>query len=168
LIFFIFLFGLSACNHGIAPLEEPSVTPGFEGKVFFKGSWPTGQYSQIIVTLFKNPILDSTDFNLMNLRFVSKPVPDGVKEFKYSTKDKDNFLSNVEAGEYAYLAVAMQVRPNSFARRDWKIIGVYIPNGDSSKAGRIIIPPDTFLKDVNITCDFDHLPVQPPEGVAGK
>ncbi len=167
LTFFLILFSLSACDHGIAPLPQKDVEPGFSGKVTFEGTWPAN-ISETVVILFKEPLKDSTDFNLLNLRFVSPPIPYGTKEFLYSTKDPQNFISNVEAGHYAYLAVAQQVIPNSFARKAWKVVGIYCANGDSTKAGEIDIPENTFLQNVNIHCDFNHLPTQPPGGVAGK
>ncbi len=168
--FFIFLFAialLSGCNHGIAPIEAPDVEPGFSGKITFIGNWPN-DVLQTVVVLFKDPLIDSTDFNMLNLRFVSAPIPYGSKEFIFSTEDKNNFVSNVEPGEYAYLAVAQQIIPNSFARKAWRIAGVYCPDGDSTNAGKFYLPENTFLENVNITCDFNRPPAQPPGGTAGK
>ncbi len=162
--FILLLIILSSCDHGIAPPAAlPTVEPGFSGKVTFVGQWPDSVV-QTYVVLFKNPLLDSLDFNIQNLRFVSVPIPKGSREFLFSTKDKNNVLSNVEPGHYAYLAVAQQLKALSFNRKDWFVAAVYYPDGDSTKAGEFTLPENTFLENVNILCDFNHPPVQPPGG----
>ena len=166
-IFVLFIALFNSCNHGIAPIAAPEVNPGFSGKVTFKGTWPT-DVAQTYVVLFKNPLKDSSDFNMFNLNFVSAPIPQGSKEFTFSTEDPKNVLCKVEPGQYAYLAVAQQKKAFSFNRKDWFVAGVYYPNGDTSKAGEFILPENTFLKNVDILCDFDHPPVQPPGGKALK
>ena len=162
--FILALILLISCDHGIAPPGAmPAVEPGFSGKVTFTGSWPCNVYETYVV-LFKNPLLDSLDFNIQNLYFVSAPIPAGSKEFLFSTKDSRNVISNVKPGHYSYLAVAQQLKPYSFNRKDWFVAAVYYPDGDSSKAGEFNLPENTFLKNINILCDFNHPPVQPPGG----
>ncbi len=165
--FALLLIVAVSCDHGIAPLPLVKVEPGFSGTIKFLGTWPAGVV-QTHVVLFKNPLRDSTDFNVTNIKYISESIPFGVKEYSYSTKSSGAAISNVTPGDYGYLAVAQSKKALSLNRKDWFIVGVFVPNGDSTKAGKFTLPENTFLKNVDIICDFDHPPVQPPGGKAAK
>ncbi len=158
----IFLIGIliSACDGGIQPgMEEP----GFSGTIYFIGEWPDSVKRTHIV-LFKEPLLDTSDFSAENLKYVNNEIPYGVKEDKYTTLNNSLF-GVIKPGEYGYLAVAQSTLETiSLKREDWTIAGLYYNPGDSTKPGRLIIPENTFLRNINIVCDFNHPPVQPPGG----
>lgn len=165
ILFFSVIF--ASCDHGIAPLPAVQVEPGFAGTVTFKGRWPVGVKETHIV-LFKNPLKDSTDFNITNIKYISEAIPYGLKEYRYSTKSPGAAISNVIPGKYGYLAVAQSKKGLSLNRKDWFIIGVFIPDGDSTRAGNFTLPDNTFLENVDILCDFSRPPVQPPGGKITK
>ncbi len=163
----LLLIGFSSCDHGIAPVPLAKVEPGFSGTIKFSGNWPA-DVLQTRIVLFKNPLRSSADFNVTNVKYISESIPDGVKEYHYTTKSPDAVISNVQPGRYGYLAVAQSKKLLSFNREDWFIVGVFIPNGDSTKAGEFDLPENTFLENVDITCDFNHPPHQPPGGNTQK
>ena len=154
---------LFSCDKGLSPdMAAPKV--GFSGTINFLGDWDES-INQTLVVLFKTPLLSKDDFNVFNLKYVSDTIPSGSQLFGYSTNDNP-LINNVEAGEYAYLAVA-QSKKNiiTLNREDWFIVGVYYLNDDLSQPGKLVIPEATFVTDVNIICDFNNPPPQPPGGV---
>lgn len=157
-LFFILVF--YGCDKGIAP-EELAVQPGFSGKIIFRGEWAAG-ITRTHIVLFKDPLQSASDFNINNLKYVSEEIPYGSEEYSYNTL-KDAVIENIDPGEYAYLAVA-QSRSIflSLNRSSWFVVGIYINIVDSTNNGKIIIPSDQFLVNINITCNFDNPPVQPP------
>lgn len=158
---------LAACDldHGIVPkpVKEPT---GFSGRVTFVGAWPDSiQRTHIVI--FKDPLLSVLDFNIFNLKYVSWEIPYGIEEYNYSSLDSSYIPGNgkFEPGEYSYVAVAQQKTINlSLLRRDWFVVGVYYAPGDTSKPGKLVIPDGKFVRNINITCDFDNPPPQPPGG----
>ncbi len=158
--YFLLAIVLWNCDGGIQPgLQEP----GFSGTIYFIGEWPDSVKRTHIV-LFKEPLLDTSDFSAENLKYVSDEIPYGVTEYNYTTENNSLF-GVIKPGEYGYLAVAQSTLETiSLKREDWTIAGLYYNPGDSTKPGRLIIPENTFLHNINITCDFDHPPVQPPGG----
>ena len=107
---------------------------------------------------------DSTDFNIVNLGFISVEIPDGSAEFVYNTFDH-SVIGEIEAREYAYLAVAQSSTESlSLQRKDWFVIGIYCNEIDFTCTGRIEIPAGAYLQDIDIICDFDNPPPQPPGG----
>ena len=162
LLFLIFV--TISCNTGLSP-EPETRKAGFGGKITFIGNWPDS-VTQTHIVLFKDPLLLPQDFNAFNLKFVSDSINSGTTEFIYNSIDKKLFPANsdVEPGEYAYLAVAQSTAPSlSLLRKDWAVAGVYYTAGDSTRPGRLIIPQNTFVDSVNIICDFNNPPPQPPK-----
>lgn len=156
-----FLFYLS-CGEGIEPLPEIA-EPEFAGKITFIGEWPQDSVRTHIV-LFKEALEDSSDFNIVNLGFISTEIPDGTAEFFYNTVD-NSVLGEIEAREYAYLAVAQSATESlSLLRKDWFVIGVYCNETDLVCTGRIEIPSGAYLQNIDIVCDFNNPPPQPPGG----
>lgn len=167
-IYFVFFFAilfLYGCNGGLSP--EPEGQPqqqeaGFGGSVTFMGKWPAGVTRTHIVA-FRNPLLSAGDFNALNLAFVSDSIPYGVTGIVFSSLINPGLP--IKAGQYAYVAVAMSKTPTlSLVRKDWFVAGVYYANGDTTKPGMLTIPENTFVGNINITCDFNHPPAQPPGG----
>jgi hypothetical protein len=153
---------LLSCDKGIAP-DSGDVDPGFSGTLTFIGEWPAN-VTRTHLVLFKNPLITEDDFNADNLIYISEEISFGIAEFDYNTLE-NSLLGNVVPGEYAYLAVAQSTSLFiSLEREAWRVVGVYYNNGDTSQPGKVVIPDNTFITDINITCDFNNPPEQPPGG----
>lgn len=153
------------CDKGIEPQPEKKGT-GFGGKITFVGQWPDS-VTRTHLVVFKDPLNSVGDFNIFNLRFVSDEIPFGVIEFNYSSLDPNVIPGEGEfqPGDYAYAAVAQQTTEDvSLNRADWFVVGVYYKNNDTSSPGILSIPADTFVENINIICDFNNPPPQPPGG----
>ena len=102
-------------------------------------------------------------FNAFNLGFVSDSIPYGISSIFYSSLK--NPLLEILPGVYSYVAVAQSSTPTiSLTRKDWKVVGIYYSNGNNSNPGKLIISKNEFVPNINITCDFDNPPPQPPGG----
>ncbi|MCW8813911.1 MAG: hypothetical protein OQK65_10325 [Chlorobium sp.] len=166
--FLVFIFLITfvvACDHGIEP--NPLGTSGFSGTVTFKTEWPDSVKRSFLV-VFKNPLLSDSDFTILNLKFLSREIPLGVQTHEFSSLDSAYIPANpgpFPPGSYAYVAVVQQSTDVlSLARKDWFVSGIYYLYGDTTKPGTMIIPDSTFLKNINITVDFNDPPPQPPGG----
>lgn len=164
-VFFSAILLLYGCNGGLSPEPEKpqqEMGAGFGGSVAFLGKWPLG-ITRTHIVAFRNPLLSAGDFNALNLAFVSDSIPYGVTGIVFSSLINPGLP--IKAGEYAYVAVAMSRTPSlSLVRKDWFVAGVYYADGDTTKPGRLTIPENTFVSNINITCDFNHPPPQPPGG----
>jgi hypothetical protein len=155
-----------ACDKGIEPLPEEERGTGFGGKISFIGQWPDS-VTRTHLVVFKDPLNAVADFNIFNLRFVSNEIPFGTLEYNYSSLDSSVIPGEGEfqQGDYAYVAVAQQTTVDvSLNRNDWFVVGVFYKDGDTTQPGILTIPPDTFVDNINITCDFNNPPPQPPGG----
>ncbi|MHB8338182.1 MAG: hypothetical protein ACYDEE_12275 [Ignavibacteriaceae bacterium] len=155
---------ITGCGKGIAPLsvQEEQQKAGFSGTITFTGTWPDSvQRTHLVV--FKNPLRTAGDFSILNLNYISLSIPNGSKVVNYSSLDSSYIP--IGAGEYSYIVVAQSKTPTlSLNRSDWYVVGVYYANGDTTQPGKLIIPSNTLINNINITCDFNHLPPQPPGG----
>ena len=148
------------CDEGISP--EPIYQTGFSGKVSFLGNWPEG-ITRTHIVVFKDPLLALGDFNIANLKFVSVEIPYGSISFNYNSADTS--VVPIGEGEFAYVAVAQQKTVNlSLNRKDWFVVGVYYAGGDTTNPGKLVISDKTLVKGIDIFCDFDNPPPQPPGG----
>ena len=161
LLILILTFSIS-CDEGLSP-EMAEIKAGFGGTVTFVGNWDNS-VKRTHVVLFQNPLLSKNDFNAFNLKFVSDSIATGTRSYTYNTNDDESLLSNVQPGNYAYLAVAQsKTEKLSLNREDWVIVGVYsVEVGDSLIPKVLTIPKATFVNNVDIVCDFDNPPPQPP------
>jgi hypothetical protein len=167
IFFILILILLIACDKGIEPKDENEQT-GFGGTVTFIGEWPA-DIKRTFIVVFENPLLAPSDFTIDNLKFLSLEIPLGVQTYKFSSLDSSYIPQNPGPflpGTYSYVAVAYQTTENlSLARRDWFVSGVYYANGDTTQPGEITINENVFLDNVNIVCDYDNPPPQPPGGI---
>ncbi len=161
ILLLISIFTLAGCDEGIAPVPAGEKT-GFSGSITFSGEWPdTVQRTHLVV--FRDPLLSAADFNILNLSYVGPGIPSGVEVFDYNSND--SALVTIGAGTYSYVAVAQSTTPEVVLERwAWYVVGVYYANGDSTVPGKLVIPENTLVKDINIHCDFNNLPPQPPGG----
>jgi len=168
LVFLIPLFFLivNSCDHGIEPLEAE--TSGFSGTITFVSDWPDSVKRSFLI-VFQDPLLSDTNFTIFNLKFLSREIPFGSTVHNFSSLDSAYIPPDpgpFPAGTYAYVAVVQQSTPNlSLARKDWFVSGVYYANGDTTKPGTMVIPDSTFVRNINITVDFNNPPPQPPGGI---
>lgn len=158
-----FFFLTISCDHGIEPLEAE--TSGFSGTINFISQWPDSVKRSFLV-VFKNPLLSDSDFTILNLKYLSREIPLGASVNNFSSLDSAFIPPDpgpFPAGTYAYVAVVQQSTPNlSLARKDWFVSGVYYTIGDTTQPGKMIIPDSTFVRNINITVDFNNPPPQPP------
>lgn len=153
----ILLLIADGCNKGIEPQID---TTGFSGRITFKGTWPDS-IKRTYVVVFDSLLEESNDFNLYNIKFISDSLPTAIPFYDYDSRDSS--VIPVSAGSYAYVVVVQQKTPQiSLNKKDWIVAGVYYANGDTTQPGRLIIPENSFIKNINIICDFDNPPPQPP------
>ncbi len=148
----------------MAPLSTGEMQKaGFSGIITFKGEWPK-DITRTHIIVFKNPINSAADFSLQNLSYISYEIPYGVKEFVFNTSVDSAYIP-IESGEYSYVVVAQSSLPGvSFNRADWTVAGVYYNGIDTTAPGKLVIPPNSVVPDINITCNFNSPPPQPPGG----
>ncbi|MDH3269236.1 MAG: hypothetical protein OEM46_10325, partial [Ignavibacteria bacterium] len=86
--------------------------------------------------------------------------------FQYSSTDSSIIpliQEDIPPSVYHYIAVA-SAKEISLSREDWFVTGVYYANGDTTTPGILSIPKDSYVDNINIYCDFDNPPPQPPGG----
>ncbi len=157
----VILLITGGCNKGIEPRPADEV-PGFGGRITFIGAWPDSiQRSYVVV--FDSLLESPDDFNLFNLRFISGEIPYGVTSYDFDSRD--SALIHIDPGVYSYVAVVQQktIQP-SFDPGDWIVAGIYYAYGDTTHPGQLIIPDKSFVKNVDIRCDFNNPPPQPTGG----
>ncbi|HSP86621.1 MAG TPA: hypothetical protein VLN45_00690 [Ignavibacteriaceae bacterium] len=162
-LFLLIILLLNGCDGGIEPQIGES---GFSGKITFTGDWPDS-VTRTHLVIFKDPLNSVGDFSLQNIRFVSVEIPYRSAEFFFSSQDSSVLPGNglFQPGDYAYIAVAQSSSPTvSLNREDWFVVGLYFNAGDITKPGTLHIPEKTFVTNINIVCDFDNPPPQPPGG----
>ena len=161
LIVFVFL----TCDKGIEPKEDTEPR-GFSGTITFIGEWPAG-IKRTHIVLFKDPLNSTADFNILNIKYVSLEIPNGSQSYNYNTTEPAVLPESgyLDTGEYSYLAVGQsETEDLSLNRSDWFVAGLYFSEGDSTKPGKITVSSGVITENVNIVCDFDNPPPQPPGG----
>lgn len=167
IVVLILTFSLLSCDHGISPSPEQPEVSGFEGTIYFVSPWPDS-IKRTYLVVFKNPLLQPSDFVITNLKYLSNEIPFGVQSYKFSSLDSAIIPVSpgpFEPGKYAYVAVAHQTTDElSLARKDWFVSGIYYSNNDTTKPGVLVIQENKMTRNVNIRVDFNNLPIQPPGG----
>ncbi len=149
-----------SCDHGIEPRVKPPRT-GFSGTIKFLNEWPKDVYRTHIV-VFKDTIKTPSDFNILNIGFVSDTIPMNLKNYNYESDQNPVFPINV--GVYKYICIAQSIVPHvSLDRKDWRVAGIYFSPEDTTKYGQVEIKEGVFLTSINITVDFNNPPIQPPK-----
>jgi len=160
-----FVFLNLSCGGGLEPSEAETGITGFSGKITFIGDWPEG-IKRTHLVVFKDTIIDENDFFPPNLSIIIDSVAYGTSVFTYNSED-NNFIegSAVEAGTYSYVVVAQsKTETLSLFRSDWTVAGVYYAGSDSTNPGVLKIEKGKMTKNINIICDFNNPPPQPPGG----
>ena len=167
IVIFFFIVMASCCDteHGIAPKPLVKQKFGFGGNVVFYGAWPDS-ITRTVIIAFKDPLINPDDFVIQNIGFLSFELPLGVPTYQYSSIDSSiiplipfEFPPSV----YHYVAVAQQSTVElSLARKDWFVTGIYTADGDPTIPGILTISENVFADNINIYCDFENPPPQPP------
>jgi len=151
------LFQYPACDQGLSPESAAKLGPayGISGTIYFTNWPPTDSVVDLRVVSFKNfPSQDILDEVLQGrARYTETLQPYGADSIHYKL-----VLSPIPPGAFAYTVVAQRFGPN--VRADWKAVGEYYANGDTSRPGPIIVPADSILPGIDIRVDFRR----PPRG----
>ena len=169
LILCLFFISVSCdADHGIAPKPIVNTDFGFGGNIIFYGEWPDS-IKRMFLVAFKDPLLDESDFVITNMGYLTIELPLQVQSIKYNSSIDSAYIPLIQddtpPSVYHYVAVAQQSTEEvSLERKDWFVTGVYYVDGDTTTPGILTIPRDVFVDDINIYCDFDNPPTQPPGG----
>jgi hypothetical protein len=162
-IFFISILIFISCDKGLSP-DLAEVKAGFGGIVTFTGEWDP-KINQTHIVVFKDPLLSIEDFNVFNLNFVSESIPNGSSIYEYSTNDENSLISIIEPGVISYIAVAQSLKDTiTLNREDWFVIGLYYSQSNTTNPGFLTLGEGEYLNNINILCDFNNPPIQPPGG----
>ncbi len=162
----LLLISLIGCEGGIDPGLDPATHPrpfGFAGTIDFIGAWPDSVMRTHIV-VFRNPLLSAADFNPLNLAFVSDSIPYNTQSIRYFSTVNPLFAI-ATPGEYKYVAVVQSKAISlSLNREDWYVVGLYQVPPTSGTPASINVPNAGIVDNVNIICDYNNPPPQPPGG----
>ena len=160
-VLFTVLLLTGGCDKGIEPRPADEV-PGFGGRITFIGTWPDSIQRSYVVA-FDSLLESPDDFNIFNLKFLSSELPFGVTTYDYDSRD--SALIHINPGAFSYVAVVQQSTPQpSLNPNDWIVAGIYYAYGDTTNPGKLVIPEKTFVKNIDIRCDFNNPPPQPGGG----
>jgi hypothetical protein len=151
------LFHYQACDQGLSPESAAMRGPvyGISGTIYFTNWPPSDSVLDLRVVSFKNfPSQDIIDEVLQGRAGYTETIqPYGADSLHYTL-----LLSPIPPGAFTYTVVAQRFGPN--IRADWKAVGEYYANGDTSRPGTIIVPADSVLPGADIRVDFR----KPPRG----
>ncbi len=160
-VLFIIILITGGCDKGIEPRPADEV-PGFSGRITFVGAWPDS-ITRTHIVVFDSLLESPEDFTIFNLKFVSGEIPYGISVYDFDSRDS-SFLP-ISPGTFSYVAVVQQKTENiSLTASDWTVAGIYYAYGDTTHPGKLIIPEKSFVKNINIRCDFNNPPPQPTGG----
>ncbi|MBI4549247.1 MAG: hypothetical protein HY707_14795 [Ignavibacteriae bacterium] len=161
-LFFILFSGLAlslwGCDKGLAP-DETSVQQrlyGFRGVIYFKNWPPTDSVLDLRVVAFKNyPPPDIVNEVLQGrARFTETLQPHGADSISYTL-----VINPLPPGIFPYVVVGQ--RFGSDIMRDWRAVGIYYAEGDTTQPGSVNVLPDSILQGINIYVDFRKSLPQP-------
>ena len=98
------------------------------------------------------------------------PIPYGATEYSYNSIDNNGVSSfTLSPGNYNYVVVAQSTKSTlSLNRSDWTVVGIYYLPGDTTNPGTLLIKSGEITHNINITCNFDNPPPQPPQKAFNK
>jgi hypothetical protein len=145
------------CNEGISPVEEKAITEahGIKGTIYFSNWPPTDSIVDLRLVAFLNyPPQDIYSEVIQGMAKYTDRLPAAVDSFSYTL-----ILNPLPADSIRCIAIGMQFGPN--IQTDWRLVGLYYNPVDSSLPGRIYVPTDSLVPNINISVDFNKLPPQP-------
>jgi hypothetical protein len=157
----VVVFIFSACDTGLAPLNEPS---GFRGVVRFQNWPPADSVREIRIVAFEQYPTDSAGILASLIAGTAAVYPEleqrlprFVDTLGYEFTTKKGL--NLRVTNYNYIIVAQQYGPNVFT--DWKPAGVYATRPDSFEPAPLRILLHRITPNVDINVDFNNPPPRP-------
>jgi len=148
---------IPGCNEGIAPVDEQSISEahGIQGTIHFTNWPPSDSIIDLRLVAFLNypPIDIYTEVIQGRAKYTDK-LPAAVDSFSYTL-----ILNPLPSDTIRCIAIGHQFGPD--IEKDWRLVGIYYNPGDSSAPGKIFIPPDSLVANINVSVDFKKLPPQP-------
>jgi len=146
------------CDQGLSPvsLSSAAARHGIAGMITFRNWPPRDSVLDLRLAALKG--LPSADIvnevRQGRARFTETITPYGADSIPYRL-----FLAPLPPGRFSYIGVAQQFGPN--IQQDWRLVGVYYTNGDTTSPGFVDVPEDSVVPGVNLTVDFLNPPPLP-------
>jgi len=153
-IFFITIFWLQYCNHGLSPIPRPA---GISGIITYQ-NWPPPDSIKILkLVVFRNFPPGNIIEEVQSKRAIYYPtvLTESLPQFVDSTE----YRLALEPGVYEYIVIAQQY--GEIIETDWRVVGQYDTTAADTLPSAITVLADSILKDININVDFMNLPIQP-------
>ena len=149
---------IPGCDEGLAPSSTATVSSsyGISGTIHFR-NWPP---ADSVVDLRLAALKEHPSSNIVGdvqsgkARFTENSLPYGVDSASYTL-----LLSPLPPGTFSYIGVAQRFGSDIYT--DWRVVGIYYANGDTTAPGSVVVPVDSIVHGVNIYVDFHDLPPQP-------
>jgi hypothetical protein len=157
IVIVIAIMGLPACDHGIAPPAEVLPAAGKINGTISYSNWPEDLSSirNLKVVVFTNFPPGNILEEVINGKAIVYPpelnesLPKGVETTTYTME--------LPAGTYEYVVVAQQFG----GLYDWRAVGQYDTTPQDSLPTPIVVTGGSNMGNIDITVDFDNLPIQP-------
>ena len=145
------------CDQGLAP--EPAAPSthvyGIRGVITFKNWPPADSVRDLRLAVLQNyPVENLVNEVLLGRARFTDRLPYGLDSIAYTLT-----LTPLPPGRFPLVGVAQQYGPNQLS--DWRVVGVFFANGDTTRPGAIDVPPDSIVSGIDVHVDFQHLPPQP-------
>ncbi|HEY9165546.1 MAG TPA: hypothetical protein VIS48_05240 [Candidatus Kryptonia bacterium] len=167
LVVFLLLvaFSLSGCTHGLEPLSNQGVQPGFGGTVRFISAWPPADsvVDVRIVAFYNYPPHNIFGEVTSGQAKVYPPIGPG-SGFKLFVDSVSYSFTLDSASTFQYVVVALQYGSNVTA--DWKVVGAYGYAHGVGTPRSVVVGQNTFVNGINIDVDFQNVPPTPGGFVA--
>lgn len=160
LLVIIFLIFCQACDHGLAPPPPEKIEQGILGTIYYIGNFPDSLREHRLIAAkmnrkfrsmneILNLILSGSDSIQIYPSITQSPLP-------LQKVDSINYRFVLQPAVYKYIAV-VQTTGAILDSTKWKVVGVY------SAKPEIEVKIGQFIENVDITVDYDNLPIQPFE-----
>lgn len=159
IVLFLFSFAIISCDHGLAPPPKEAIEQGIEGKIFYKGNYPTNITAhKLFASKVYRTFRDMKE--IMNLIFTTDSIALYPPDLPFTKIDSIDYRFVLQPDMYRYIAVA-QARGEITDPANWKIVGVYSLDTINWSPRPILIGNGEFVDSINITVDYNNPPPQP-------
>lgn len=159
-ILFVSACLLMGCDKGLDPGPEqgPEQKPyGFSGTIYFQNWPPQDSVRDLRVVAFLHYPPENIIRDVRQGK--AKYTESLVSAYGNTSVTYTLLLSPLPPGRYEYIVVAQQFGPSLL--NDWRAVGVYYANNDTTQPGVVNVPNNVIVQGININVDFNHLPPQP-------
>ncbi len=147
----------TACDKGIAPREPGLEESGIQGTIFFQNWPPPDSLFDLRLVAFREFPPENIILEIVNQQAFAYPSINDSLGLPFYVERTD-FEFELPAGQYGYLVVAQRYGENLFS--DWRAVGQYDVDSDSLPSP-LRVPENRMVRNIFISVDFDHLPIQP-------